>query len=57
MLRDKIEVAVKWRDTSSLKIKICGIGLEHVSKHFEYEASCQLPVLLLAIYTFILNIY
>ena len=29
----------------------------NVSKHFEYEASCQLHVLLLVIYTFILNIY
>ena len=33
-----------------LKIKIC-------VKHLESEASCQLPVLLLVIYTFILSIY
>ena len=27
-----------------------------VSKHFEYEASCQLPVLLFVIYTFMVNL-
>ena len=43
MLRDKINVAVKWKDAFSLKINICVIGFKvNVSKHFEYEASCQL---------------
>ena len=35
---------------------MCVIGYSKHPKHFEYEASCQLPVLLLAIYTLILNI-
>ena len=57
MLRDKIEATVKWRDAFSLKIKFVQLARVNISKHFEYEASCLLPVLLLRIYTFILNIY
>ena len=57
MLRDQIEVTVKWRGAFSLKNKNLGNWLKQSYKHFESEASCQLAALLLVIYTFILNIY
>ena len=47
MLRDKIEVTLKWRDAFCLKIKFVLLVKVNISKQFEYEASCQLPVLLL----------
>ena len=56
MLSDKIEVTVKRKDAYSLKIKICVISEVVVSKHYNHEASCQLPALLFETYTFILNI-
>ena len=58
MLRDKIEVTVKRRDADicSLKIKMCVISTVIVSKHYNCEASCQLPVLLFDTHTFIINI-
>ena len=56
MLRDKIEVTVKRKDACTIKIKICVISTVIVSKHYDYEASCQLPVLLFETYPFIQNI-
>ena len=56
MLRDRGHSKLK--DAFSLKIKKKWNFVKvNVSKHFECEASCQLHVLLLVIYTFILNIY
>ena len=50
MLRDKIEVADK--DAVGVNIKICVIVKVIISKHCDYEASSQLPVLLYKTYTF-----
>ena len=51
MLRDKREVTVKREDSFRLKIKKCVLAKLDVSKHVEQEASCQLPVCDLHIYT------
>ena len=50
MLRDK------WKDAFDLKKIVYSVKV-NVSNHLESKASCQLPVLLLVIFTFILNIY
>ena len=55
MLRDKIAATEKSKDAFCSEIKFYVIVKVNVSEHFEYEASCQLPVLLLVIYIFILN--
>ena len=42
--RKEIRVTVKWKDASSFKIKLCVIS--NIFKHFVYEASYQLMILL-----------
>ena len=58
MPRDKVDVTVKRKDAFCSKTKKLRSLVKVIdSKHFEYESYLvKLPVLLLVIYTFILNL-
>ena len=57
MLRDKLWDRQMKRCIRFEKQKFVSFVKVNVSNHLELEASCQLPALVLVIYTFILNIY